>query len=179
MQNPATDPQVIDYSLKNLRLAWSRVEMPLRFWQPIKNSNPIDSARSGKLNKRVADAMEMAKRLSDMGIPVILSAWSTPAWAIEGAPRNGQDASGIWGNPLNKATLNETYKMISDYIVYIKEKYGVDVAMFSFNESDLGINIRQTGQEHADLIKGLGAHFAERGLKTKMLLGDNSDATTY
>jgi hypothetical protein len=51
--------------------------------------------------------------------------------------------------------------------------------MFSFNESDLGINIRQTGKEHAALIKGLGAHFRSRDLKTKMLLGDNSDATTY
>jgi hypothetical protein len=51
--------------------------------------------------------------------------------------------------------------------------------MFSFNESDLGINIRQTGEEHAALIKGLGSYLVSRGLKTKMLLGDNSDATTY
>ena len=51
--------------------------------------------------------------------------------------------------------------------------------MFSFNESDLGINIRQTGEEHAQLIKGLGAYFQQRGLHTKLLLGDNSDANTY
>jgi hypothetical protein len=51
--------------------------------------------------------------------------------------------------------------------------------LFSFNESDLGINIRQTGEEHAKLIKGLGAYMASRGLTTKMLLGDNSDATTH
>ncbi len=50
---------------------------------------------------------------------------------------------------------------------------------FSFNESDLGINIRHTGKEHADFIKGLGAHLAARGLSTKLLLGDNSDATTF
>jgi hypothetical protein len=43
----------------------------------------------------------------------------------------------------------------------------------------LGINIRLTGQQHDELIKGLGAYFAAHGLKTKMLLGDNSDATTY
>ena len=51
--------------------------------------------------------------------------------------------------------------------------------LFSFNESDLGINVRQTGEEHAALIKGLGAYFKSKGLATKMLLGDNSDATTY
>lgn len=55
----------------------------------------------------------------------------------------------------------------------------MEVSDFSFNESDLGINIRQTGEEHAALIKGLGAYLASRGLKTKLLLGDNSDATTY
>ncbi len=43
----------------------------------------------------------------------------------------------------------------------------VKISMFSFNESDLGINIRQTGEEHAAFIKGLGAHVAaaQRGSK--------------
>src|SRR5690606_36636504 len=43
---------------------------------------------------------------------------------------------------------------------------------------DLGINIRMTGSEHADFINGFGAYLKSRGLKTKLLLGDNSDATT-
>jgi len=55
----------------------------------------------------------------------------------------------------------------------------VEPKLFSFNESDLGINVRMTAQEHAAFIKGLGAYMASQGLKTKMLLGDNSDATTY
>jgi hypothetical protein len=50
--------------------------------------------------------------------------------------------------------------------------------MFSFNESDLGIYVRMTGQEHADFIKKLGAYLASKELATKMLLGDNSNATT-
>src|ERR1035438_5104761 len=48
--------------------------------------------------------------------------------------------------------------------------------MFSFNESDLGINVRQTPREHAELIKTLGAYFASKGLATKLALGDTSDA---
>jgi len=55
----------------------------------------------------------------------------------------------------------------------------VDVALFSVNESDLCINIRQTGQKHAQLIKELGAYFTSHALKTKLLLGDNSDANSY
>ncbi|MCC8408586.1 hypothetical protein LJ707_06570 [Mucilaginibacter sp. UR6-1] len=179
LQNPKTDPQVIDYSLQNLRVAWGRAEMPWRFWQPVKDSNPIDSAKAGKIHQHVKASMEIAQRLYKLGMPVILSAWSGPDWAIEGAPKFRPGPDGVWGNPLNKDNMQAIYKSIGDYIVYLNDTYGVEVSMFSFNESDLGINIRQTGQEHAALIKGLGAYFESRGLKTKLLLGDNSDATTY
>lgn len=179
LQNAGTDPQVIDYSLANLRVAWSRVEMPWRFWQPKKGDDPLDSARAGRLHPAVKNAMEMAQRLGRMGIPVILSAWSAPAWAVVGQPRFQPGPDGVWGNPLNSDSTQEIYRSIAGYISFLKEHYGVEVVLFSFNESDLGINIRQTGAEHATLIKGLGAYLEGHGLKTKLLLGDNSDATTY
>ena len=179
LQNPKTDPQVIDYSLKNLRVAWARVEMPWALWQPVKESNPTDSAIAGKLHSRVLAAIQLAQRLSKMHIPIILTAWFPPKWAIVGAPNFRPRPDGVWGNPLDHASINEIYKSITDYILFLKKNYGVDIKLFSFNESDLGINIRQTPQEHADLIKGLGAYFESKNLKTKMLLGDNSDATTF
>jgi hypothetical protein len=179
LQNPKTDPQVIDYCLDNLEVRWSRVEMPWQLWQPQINEDPIAEAKAGNLNLHVQKSMEMAQRLYKKGIPVILSAWSAPAWAIVGKPKFRPGPDGVWGNPLDAAKTNEIYKSIADYLVYLKEQYGVKISMFSFNESDLGINIRQTGDEHAQLIKGLGAYFETRGLDTKLLLGDNSDATTY
>ncbi|WP_375437160.1 hypothetical protein [uncultured Hymenobacter sp.] len=181
LQNPKTDPQVIDYSLKNLRVAWGRVEMPWQRWHPEQATDPSAAARQGQLHPHVRESMEMAQRLSKQGMPVIVTAWSAPNWAIVGSPAsgNGPGPDGVWGNPLNPAVLPASYKSIADYLIYLREQYGVEAAMFSFNESDLGINIRQTGQEHAELIKGLGAYFVSRGLKTKLLLGDNSDATTY
>jgi hypothetical protein len=179
LQNPKTDPQVIDYCLKNLDVRFSRVEMPWQLWQPELNENPIAEANAGQLNPHVQKSMEMAQRLYQMHIPVILSAWSAPAWAVVGTPKYGPDANGVWGNPLDSTKANEIYKSIADYIDYLKERYGVEISLFSFNESDLGINVRQTGEEHDKLIKGLGAYFVSRGLKTKMLLGDNSDATTF
>ncbi|MDQ2752162.1 MAG: hypothetical protein M3R72_03975 [Bacteroidota bacterium] len=179
LQNPKTDPQVIDYCLQNMRVAWGRVEMPFQFWQPVKDSNPIDSAKEGKLHPHVKESMEMAARLYKMGIPVILTAWSAPRWAITGELRWHRLPGDPWGNPLDTANMQSIYKSIADYITFLKDEYGVKVSLFSFNESDLGINIRQTGEEHAQLIKGLGAYFQSRGLETKMLLGDNSDATTY
>ncbi len=179
LQNPRTDPQVIDYCLKNLDVRFSRVEMPWQLWQPDLNEDPIARANAGKINAHVQKSMEMAQRLYKMGIPVILSAWSAPAWAVIGKPKYGTDSNGVWGNPLDSTKANEIYKSIADYIEYLKEKYGVKISLFSFNESDLGINVRQTGEEHDKLIKGLGSYFVSRGLKTKMLLGDNSDATTF
>ncbi|MFD1258675.1 hypothetical protein ACFQ3S_17850 [Mucilaginibacter terrae] len=178
LQNAATDPQVIDYSLENLRLAWGRVEMPWKFWQPEKDANPFDAAQQNRIHPQVIKAMEMAQRLSKKGIPVILSAWSAPDWAIVGTP-NLKPLNGIWGNPLNKDMMTDIYRSITRYITYLRDAYGVEVQYFSFNESDLGINIRMTAQEHADFIKGLGSYMNTKGLKTKLLLGDNSDANTW
>ncbi len=179
LQNPKTDPRVINYCLQNMRVAWARVEMPLQLWQPQKDSNPIDSAKAGNIHPHVKESMEMAARLGKMGMPVIVTAWSAPRWAITGDISRGPRPNGVWGNPLDTSNMQAIYKSIADYLIYLRDTYGVEAAMFSFNESDLGINIRQTGEEHAQLIKGLGAYFQSRGLHTKMLLGDNSDANTY
>lgn len=178
LQNAKNDPQVIDYSLKNLRLAYGRVELPWRNWQPNKDVDPTASADSGKLAAPVKNAMNMAKRLDSLGVPIILSAWFPPAWAAEGR-LNARPTNGMRGNPLNKANMDAIYKSIADYILYLKNKMGVDIKLFSFNESDIGINVRVTPQEHDDFIKGCGAYFAAHGVTTKMLLGDNSDANTY
>ncbi len=181
LQNLKTDPKVIQYCLDNLRVAWGRVEMPWNFWHPDEEISPVDAARSGNLDPRVHAAMKMAQRLDSMGIPVIVSDWSAPNWAIIGDPGDAYRFrdKGIYGYPLNPEKLEKIYRSIGDYLVYLKQNYGVEAAMFSFNESDLGINVRHTGKEHAEFIKGLGAHLASRGLSTKLLLGDNSDATTF
>jgi O-glycosyl hydrolase len=153
--------------------------MPWRYWQPEKNKDPLAAARSGRLDPHVQQAMEMAKKLQQKGIPIILTAWSAPDWAVIGKPKFSHQKNEPWGNPLNPDSLQYTYKSITAYIQYLQEHYGAQIRFFSFNESDLGIYIRQTGIQHDELIKGLGKYFLQHGLKTKILLGDNSDATTY
>jgi hypothetical protein len=61
----------------------------------------------------------------------------------------------------------------------MKQNYGVEMVYFSFNESDLGIDVRQTDKEHTILIKELGAYFKSKGLQTKLLLGDTADANGW
>jgi hypothetical protein len=260
LQNARTDPQVIDYSLENIRVAWGRVEMPWSIWHPDENTDPLATARGGNANPRVLQAMEIARRLAQKGMPVIVSVWQAPNWAIlgagggrggggggrggaapgapvpgaagvptgpgaatpsfaapggaappgtippgtarvpappdaatgagrggggvppgPGAGRGGaqfpqQQQTGPRGNPLNPEKMARIKESIAGYLVFLKEKYGVEATMFSFNESDLGINVRQTPREHAELIKTLGPYFASRGLATKLALGDTSDA---
>jgi hypothetical protein len=179
IQNLAHDPQVIDYCLEHLPIAWGRVELPWRLWQPVKESSPLDSAKAGHMDPAVRRAVEMARRLGQKKIPLVVSAWFPPDWAAEGPvvmrPAPGQP----YGNSLNKSNMDAIYKSIADYIVLLRDVYGVEITAYSFNESDIGINVRQTAQEHDELIKGLGAYFVSRGLKTKVLLGDNSDANTW
>ncbi|MCK5702329.1 MAG: hypothetical protein KAI29_14290, partial [Cyclobacteriaceae bacterium] len=179
IQNPETDPQVIDYCLENLRVAWARVEMPWFLWHPSDSINPIETANNGNLHPRVQKAMEMAQRLDKMGIPVMLAAWFPPRWAALGEFSFRRQPGGLRGNALNPERMEEIYASITDYILYMKKNYGVEMAYFSFNESDLGINVRQTDKEHTQLIRGLGAYFKSKGLKTTLLLGDTADANGY
>ncbi len=196
LQNPRTDPPVIDYALDNLRVAWGRVEMPWSLWQPEEDSDPLAAARAGNLNPRIQQAMQMARRLAQKGMPIIVSAWQAPRWAILGAGGRGAfgprgmarppavcgitiippEPAGPRGNPLNPEKMDRIKQSIADYLLFLKEKYGVEAAMFTFNESDLGINVRQTPREHAEMIKTFGAYFASKGLATRLALGDTSDA---
>ncbi len=179
IQNPKLDPQVIQYCLDNLNVTWARVEMPWRFWHPDENVDPLSEARKGNVHQRVKAAMEMAKKVYDMGIPVILSDWSAPDWAIIGEYTPNPHSDGQWGNSLDQTKNQRIYTSISSYLIYLKEAYGVEVEMFSFNESDLGIYVKQAPEEHTRLIKELGAFLKSKGLKTKMLMGDTSDAYGY
>jgi O-glycosyl hydrolase len=56
-----------------------------------------------------------------------------------------------------------------------KREVGVEPTLFSFNESNLGINVLMSPEEHRDAIKILGAHFESIGLKTKLLLADANE----
>lgn len=179
LQNPSVDPQVIDYCLDSLRVAYGRVEMPWRSWHPEESENPLEDAFTGKMDERVRDAMEMAQKLKRLGMPVIVSAWFPPVWAIDGKPEDYPRRGGIQAFRLDPNKAQSIYKSLTEYLLALKRIYGVEAISFSFNESDLGIDILHTPEEHAEFIKGLGSYMVSKGLSTKILLGDNSDATTF
>lgn len=165
IQNIQKDPTVIDYCLKNMRIAFGRVEMPWMLWD-----------QAGAEHEHVKRSAEMARRLKQMGMPVIVSCWFPPMWAgIQTTRSDGTERAFA----LKSSEKERIFASLADYLVFLKKDYGVEADYFSFNESDLGINVVFTPEEHRDFIKEFGQYLAERDLKTLMLLGDNSDATTF
>ena len=165
IQNSRKDPAVIDYCINNMRVAFGRVEFPWGTWD-----------KEGAANAHIQESAEMAKRLGKLGIPVIVSCWFPPQWAGNQTTRSDGTSRAY---SLKPEEMGRIYESLASYLIYLKKNYGVEADYFSFNESDLGINVVFTGDEHRDFIKGFGKYMASQGLKTKMLLGDNSDATTF
>ena len=151
--------------------------MPWQHWHPDESLSPLEEARAGRIHPRVAAAMEMAQRLSVRGMPVAVGMWFPPTWAIAGGEGLATAPRGPPGAPLDPAKMERIHESIADFLVFMKEAYGVEAVLFSVNESDIGVDVRQTAEEHARLNRELGAYFGTRGLATRMLLGDTSDAT--
>ncbi len=171
IQSPA-DAAQIQYNLDHLRLAWGRVAMPLDRWQPTEEADPVQAATTGALNTSVREAMEMGQKLARKNIPTVVSIWSAPRWALatSGGGRGGRAR-------INPEKWDKVCKSIGSYLEYMKQNYGAEPVLFSFNESDMGINVLQSPREHADAIKRLGSYFASHGLRTRMLLGDTGNPT--
>jgi len=165
IQNSQKDPEVIDYCLKNMRVAMGRVEFPWASWD-----------KGGKDDPHVKESAEMAARLKAIGMPVVVSCWFPPQWAL--TPGQQRGTSGVAALRLDASKQERIYESMISYLQFLKEDYGVEADYFSFNESDIGIDVLHTPQEHCDFIKSFGAALARHHLPTKMLVGDNSDATT-
>ena len=158
---------------------WNTCASPGAAWRcrwtdgnPSEDADPVEAATTNTLNTSVREAMEMAQKLARKNIPTVISIWSAPGWALAagGGGRGGRAR-------INPEKWDKVCKSIGSYLEYMKKNYDAEAVLFSFNESDMGINVLQSPQEHAEAIKRLGAYFVSRGLKTRMLLGDTGNPT--
>jgi O-glycosyl hydrolase len=175
LQFPATDPQVIDYNLKHLNVRWSRIAMWWRDWDSDENQNPMEDYRTRPLSQRLTAQLELAKRLTDAGLPLIVSAWDPPAWAVLNAPRR----PGTYGDMLDPAKLQRQLDGITSFLLMMQERLGIPVSMFSFNEPDIGVEIVQDPETHTTFFKALGLSLRSNGLSTRILLADTSNGTPW
>lgn len=175
LQFPETDSTIIRYCLDNLNVKWGRIAMWWEHWQPKEDSNPVEEAISGRLNERFYEQIKIARQLKKKGLRLIASAWYPPEWARLSVPRR----SGTYGDPLNPDKWNKIAQSITSYLLYLKENYGIEPELFSFNEPDIGMAAAQNPYELSALTKILGRSFASAGLLTKLLLPDASNGTPY
>lgn len=174
LQFPETDPEVIAYCLDQLPVAWGRIAMPWSQWHPKLDRDPIADARAGKLDDGARGSLEMARKLAARKMPVIVSVWDPPTWATSPDP----EPDTLRGIPLDSRRLDDISKSIVSYLKYLQSDYGVEAALFSLNEPETGVEIRQTAEEHRAFIAALGRQLAASGLSTKFMLGDTANFTS-
>jgi hypothetical protein len=175
LQFPETDPEVIRYCLDSLNVTWGRIAMWWADWHPDEATSPLEVAKNRGHRSLIYEQMEMARELARRGIPVIVSAWSPPRWAA----LTGEMRPGTYGHHLHPLKWPEIVQSITDYLLFLKNEYGVEAELFSFNEPDIGVQIVHNYAEHLTFIKMLGKSFAEHGLATKLILADTSNTTLY
>ena len=170
------DSPIARYNLDNLHVISARIGMFLTTWAPREVAD-FNSPALDENNKQVVElrqSLEMGRTLARRKTPLIMSLWVVPAWALSNPDPSDEYAH---GRKINPAKWDDLSQAIASYLLFAKRQYGIDVDLFSFNESDLGVTIKLTPEEHRDAIKRLGACFASHGLRTRLLLGDVSNPT--
>ena len=173
----ALDSPIADYTLAEVRSHWARTEMKLRLWAPGSIAADAAAAWQACATNDVAGSdlrrgMLVAQALRQRGVPTMISLWRLPEWlyawpAAAGTSGQRQVAADRWPQLL---------AAIGSYLLYAREHYGVEPDLFSFNESEIGVDVMFTAAEHAAMVQRLGAHLEGLGLKTRMVAGDTGSA---
>ena len=112
---------------------------------------------------------EMMRNLQHKGVPFVASVWTLPERFYTDPYEKPASAFARVVDPLK---WDELFDLVIDYLAYAKREYGAEPDLFSFNESNIGINVVMTPEAHTAAIKRIGARMQAAGFKTKMLLGD-------
>lgn len=165
---------VTQYTLRNLHIAWARVEMKAWEWEPENVNTDPNQFNWPTLEARdtpgsdLRHDFEVARQIQRLGVPFVVSIWDLPGWLYEDGGKAPRDSA----HRIAPDKWPDLLKLIGSYLLYAKRKYGVEPNLFSFNEANIGVRVLLTPEEHREEIKRIGAYFRSLGLKTKMLLGD-------
>jgi hypothetical protein len=166
---------VTAYTLEHLNSRWARTEMTMIEWEPEnENGSAYETdwerfALRDRPGTRLRREFELMQTLKSKGIPFVASIWRLPEWLLADRGVKGPNDQQRRIDPL---LWDELLESLGAYMLYARDRYGVEPDLFSFNEPDLGVRILFSDEEHRDAVRRIGAHFESLGLKTRMLLGD-------
>ena len=168
---------VTQYTLDHLRVAWARTEMSLAEWAPTDDTALSEAEREAlrkshdRTGSRLRQEFLLAQQIQKRGIPSCISIWQLPDWVYTDPGKGPFDNHRIVAPDKWPAVLDA----IGSYLVYAKKQYGVEPDLFSFNESNYGVMVYLSPDEHRIAMRRVGDYLRKLGLKTKMLLGDITD----
>jgi hypothetical protein len=154
-----TQSPIAAYTLSHLKSAWARAELKAQQWDRQRNQ-PGPEIRAD---------LETMRKLQQTGAYLVISVWKLPERFYTDAYEKPREAH---FRVINPEKWDELLDLLGSYLQYAKQQYGVEPDLFSYNESNIGVNVALTPESHAEAIKRVGAYFQKLGLKTKMLLGD-------
>jgi hypothetical protein len=151
-------------TLREFRPGCVRVALPLQF-QRLK----YDDYKGEKLLQQptVISLLETMKRMkTEFGVyNFTVSVWRVADELVENPENESQ-------RRIKHDKYNEVIAMLEAFFLEAKNKYGVEVDYFSFNESDGGWQMILSPQETIEFFRQAGERFQKAGLKTKFLWAD-------
>lgn len=153
-------------TLKEFRPGYVRIALPLQF-QRMK----YEEYKGQKLlqHPTIVGLLESMKRMkTEFGVHnFTVSVWRVADELVENPDKSSQ-------RKIKPDKYGEVIDMLEAFFLEAKNKYGVDVDYFSFNESDGGWQMIFSPEETIAFFKLAGERFKKAGLKTKFLWADTA-----
>jgi O-glycosyl hydrolase len=166
----AFDHPITQLNLDTLKLTWARAGMEMNAWAPSPDNIGAKNDTPGSLLRKRFELDQKLMRASNGRL--IMSIWRAPEWIYD-----TQVPLEVWRehpSPISRDNWKQFATVIGSYLSHLKDRYGVEPALFSFNENDMGVYVKLSPEDHQFVMKLLGEEFAKRGLKTKQLAGDSA-----
>lgn len=155
-----------DETLREFRPTHVRVALPMR----LRNAK-FEDYRGENYTKQplVIEVLDELKRMkNEFGVKnFTISVWDVPDEFIADPTKTAQRV-------IKPESYDEVIRMLTDFFLKAKNEYGVEIDLFSFNESDGGYQIIFSPEATIAFVKKAGQKWAEAGLKTKFLLADTA-----
>ena len=154
-------------NFEGIRPRHVRLRMALEGWEPQNDDGNPDQAAAGGFRDDGFNhgAFLLAQEAAARGVELTASIWDVPAWLVTNP---GSERS----RKIPPELYPELAESMGEWLRTARDVYGAAVALVSFNEADIGVNVGLTSAEHAALVAEVGSRLAARGLRTKWLLGD-------
>lgn len=148
------------FCLDNLDVKNGRVGIPLNYWNPAKGVyQPAGQAEA---------SMKAMAILKKKGMPVTASVWEPGRWMLGG---NVEES----GRALDPARYQDCVNALIEYIRYARQHFGVEPDYISFNEPDIGINVKFSPAQMIEFVKQWGRAADSAKIKTKFLVADSAN----